>query len=201
MAPLDALWPASEFQVGPNGEQIGVHGESQWLYSTPGGMRNALVWVGARYASALPIVISESGCSVPREKDRVWPQGALDDQWRMAFLYEYMQQAARARIIDGVNLQVTQQPHSGPAPPAPAPLPLPSGRVRVTCTSPSSPSAALQAFYVWSLLDNVRGAGRRDGRQYRAGPHDLTSSTLPLAWWASSLNGPMGMTSASASCT
>ncbi|XP_023251850.1 beta-klotho [Seriola lalandi dorsalis] len=62
----------------------------------PWGLRKILNWVSQRYGSALPIIITASG---------VDDQAPVEDKLRQHYLRSYLQEALRARQLDGVNLQ------------------------------------------------------------------------------------------------
>lgn len=108
------------------GHQIGLRGESTWLFETPGAIRNLLIWVHERYlktegdgASPLPLYVTENGCSAPGESEMRLP-GVLDDRFRVAFYFEYLTEVAAA--------------------------------VRVV--SANNGSAFVKGYFAWSLLDN-----------------------------------------------
>jgi len=87
-----------------DGHQIGLQGESPWLYESPGGLRNILLWINHRYLEGrLPLYITENGCSVPGESEMTYPD-VLDDQWRVAYFFEYLEAMTEA-VYDGVPVQ------------------------------------------------------------------------------------------------
>lgn len=90
-----------------DGTPVGaVGGGAGWVMATPGGLRSVLVWLSMRYGPELEVYILESGCPAPAESDPSSPERAqLDDQWRIAYLFEYLRAAAQARLYDGVNVQ------------------------------------------------------------------------------------------------
>jgi beta-glucosidase/6-phospho-beta-glucosidase/beta-galactosidase len=116
---------------------IGPQGESPWLFSTPGGLRNYLGWLNARYlqphafapppknnalpgaatatpatpapaggrrGSALPVYVTENGCSAPGESALTTLAAQLDDKWRVAYYFEYLEAAVASVVEDGVPL-------------------------------------------------------------------------------------------------
>jgi len=85
----------------PQGGGIGPQGGSSWLFVTPGGLRNQLHWITARYG-APPIYITENGCDQPDEDRAADP--SKPDHFRIAYMHEYIEQAAVA-ALEGVNLQ------------------------------------------------------------------------------------------------
>lgn len=98
-------------RAGPGGlgsagglEPVGVPGSTSWLFAAPGAMRNTLRWVSGRYGAATEIVVTEAGCADQAETPGAPLTGALDDQYRIAFLFEYIRAAAMARALDGVNV-------------------------------------------------------------------------------------------------
>ncbi|XP_074505079.1 beta-klotho [Sebastes fasciatus] len=62
----------------------------------PWGLRKILNWVSQRYGGALPIIVTASG---------VDDQAPVEDKVRQHFLRSYLQEALKARQLDGVNLQ------------------------------------------------------------------------------------------------
>ncbi|XP_060935161.1 beta-klotho [Limanda limanda] len=62
----------------------------------PWGLRSILNWVSHRYGGALPIIVTASG---------VDDQAPLEDKLRQHYLRSYLQEALKARQLDGVNLQ------------------------------------------------------------------------------------------------
>uniref|UniRef100_UPI0037E8D64B beta-klotho n=1 Tax=Semicossyphus pulcher TaxID=241346 RepID=UPI0037E8D64B len=62
----------------------------------PWGLRRILNWVSQRYGGALPIIVTASG---------VDDQAPVEDKLRQHFLRSYLQEALKARQLDGVNLQ------------------------------------------------------------------------------------------------
>nr|XP_020498323.1 beta-klotho [Labrus bergylta] len=62
----------------------------------PWGLRKILNWVSQRYGVALPIIVTASG---------VDDQAPVEDKLRQHFLRSYLQEALKARQLDGVNLQ------------------------------------------------------------------------------------------------
>ena len=85
-----------------SGQNIGLQGESPWLYNTPGGIYNMLHWISKRY-NAPEIYITENGCSEPHESTGVLPD-VLDDRFRVAYYFEYLENVAAA-ITDGVKIK------------------------------------------------------------------------------------------------
>lgn len=86
-------------------EPVGIPGPTGWLYAAPGAMRNTLNWVADRYGRALELIVTEAGCAGPIESDAGVPVAkALDDQYRVAFLHEYLRSALQARVVDGLNV-------------------------------------------------------------------------------------------------
>ncbi|XP_042349686.1 beta-klotho [Plectropomus leopardus] len=62
----------------------------------PWGLRKILNWVSQRYGGALPIIVTASG---------VDDQAPVEDKLRQHFIRSYLQEAFKARQLDGVNLQ------------------------------------------------------------------------------------------------
>ncbi|KAF3693880.1 Beta-klotho [Channa argus] len=62
----------------------------------PRGLRNILNWVSQRYGRDLPIIVTASGID---------DQATIDDKIRQHYLRSYLQEALKARKLDGVNLQ------------------------------------------------------------------------------------------------
>ncbi|XP_009305920.1 beta-klotho [Danio rerio] len=62
----------------------------------PWGLRRMLGWVKNRYGNRLPIIITASG---------VDDQAAYHDQLRQSYIRDYLQEALKARELDGVNLR------------------------------------------------------------------------------------------------
>ncbi|XP_041931529.1 beta-klotho [Alosa sapidissima] len=62
----------------------------------PWGLRKVLKWVKGRYGDARPIVVMASG---------VDDQASHDDQLRQTYIREYLQEALKARELDGVDLR------------------------------------------------------------------------------------------------
>uniref|UniRef100_UPI003AB087F5 beta-klotho n=1 Tax=Centroberyx gerrardi TaxID=166262 RepID=UPI003AB087F5 len=62
----------------------------------PWGLRRVLGWVSQRYGVALPIIVTANG---------VDDQAAVEDRVRQRYLRSYLQEALKARHLDGVNLQ------------------------------------------------------------------------------------------------
>ena len=88
------------------GQAMGLQGESPWLFESPGGLRNMLRWVDARYLrpGALDVYVTENGCSAPGESAQALP-GALNDAWRVAYHHEYLEAALASLSEDGVPLK------------------------------------------------------------------------------------------------
>ena len=64
---------------------MGLQGESTWLFESPGGLKNILLWINQRYLEGtLPLYITENGCSAPGESEESFPD-ILDDSWRVAY--------------------------------------------------------------------------------------------------------------------
>ncbi|XP_068450472.1 beta-klotho [Clinocottus analis] len=76
----DPTWPSS----------------SQGQAIVPEGLRKILNWVSQRYGRALPIIVTASG---------VDDQAPVEDKLRQHYLKSYLQEALKARKLDGVNLQ------------------------------------------------------------------------------------------------
>ncbi|XP_072295721.1 beta-klotho [Eucyclogobius newberryi] len=62
----------------------------------PWGLRRVLNWVTKRYGKDLPVIVTASGID---------DQAAVDDKLRQFYVKSYLQEALKARHIDGVNLQ------------------------------------------------------------------------------------------------
>ncbi|KAK7137503.1 hypothetical protein R3I94_013222 [Phoxinus phoxinus] len=62
----------------------------------PWGLRRVLGWVKDRYGDGLPIIITASG---------VDDQASHNDQLRQRYIRDYLQEALKARELDGVNLR------------------------------------------------------------------------------------------------
>lgn len=62
----------------------------------PWGLRKILNWVSQRYGGTLPIIVTASG---------VDDQAPVEDKVRQHFIRSYLQEAFKARQLDGVNLQ------------------------------------------------------------------------------------------------
>ncbi|KAM3867117.1 beta-klotho [Diretmus argenteus] len=62
----------------------------------PWGLRKVLGWVTKRYGRALPIIVTASG---------VDDQAPVEDRLRQQYLKSYLQEALKARHLDGVNMQ------------------------------------------------------------------------------------------------
>ncbi|KAM7417697.1 hypothetical protein PAMA_017376 [Pampus argenteus] len=62
----------------------------------PWGLRKILSWVTERYGGDLPVIITGSG---------VDDQAPVEDKLRQHYLRSYLQEALKARHLDGVNLQ------------------------------------------------------------------------------------------------
>ncbi|XP_056148771.1 beta-klotho [Lampris incognitus] len=62
----------------------------------PWGLRRVLSWVTERYGGTLPIIVTASG---------VDDQAPMEDRLRQHYLRTYLQEALKARQIDGVHLQ------------------------------------------------------------------------------------------------
>ena len=152
------------------GRQIGLRGESMWLFETPGGIRNLLIWVHERYLATrdgktLPLYITENGCSAPGESEMALP-GVLDDRFRVAFYFEYITEVAAA----------VQQVSLGGA---------------------SSDGSFVRGYFAWSLLDNFEWG---DGYHMRFGLHyvDFASAQRPrypkssAIWYSKLLNAFRG---------
>lgn len=83
------------------GVAIGLQGESPWLFESPGGFRNILLWLNHRYLEGdLPLYITENGCSAPHESETPFPD-ILHDHWRVAYFFEYLEAMASA-VVEGV---------------------------------------------------------------------------------------------------
>ncbi|KAG1934609.1 klotho [Pimephales promelas] len=76
----DVTWPASHLGMA----------------FVPWGLRRVLGWVKDRYGDGLPIIITASG---------VDDQASLNDQLRQRYIRDYLQEALKARELDGVNLR------------------------------------------------------------------------------------------------
>ncbi|KAM3612887.1 uncharacterized protein V6R79_016390 [Siganus canaliculatus] len=63
---------------------------------TPWGLRKILTWLAQRYGRDLPIIITASGID---------DQAPVEDKLRQHFLRSYLQEALKARQLDGINLQ------------------------------------------------------------------------------------------------
>ena len=107
---LGLLWSGTNPRTG---QDIGPQGESPWLFSAPGGLRNYLTWLNRRYlqplgkrrgGQALPVYITENGCSAPGESEQATLAEQLADGWRVAYYFEYLEAAIAARAEDGVPL-------------------------------------------------------------------------------------------------
>ncbi|CAL8355045.1 unnamed protein product [Merluccius merluccius] len=62
----------------------------------PWGLREILGWVTERYGGALPIIVTASGVDDP---------ALVEDSLRKHYISSYLQEALKARQLDGVNLQ------------------------------------------------------------------------------------------------
>ncbi|KAJ3587305.1 hypothetical protein NHX12_010903 [Muraenolepis orangiensis] len=62
----------------------------------PWGLREVLGWVKQRYGGALPVIVTASGVDDP---------ALVEDSLRKRYLSSYLQEALKARQLDGVNLQ------------------------------------------------------------------------------------------------
>jgi len=130
------------------GERIGLQGGTPWLFETPGGFRNLLLWVNDRYLQSgggvlalaenqepLPLYVTENGCATPQDETVVEAasQNAalplVHDPWRVAFMFEYLEALADAAVTWGVPVK---------------------------------------GYFAWSLLDNFEWA---DGYGTRFGLH------------------------------
>ncbi|XP_056625741.1 beta-klotho [Triplophysa dalaica] len=76
--------------------------DSTWTSSpmgqavVPWGVRRMLSWMKSRYGNSLPVIITASG---------VDDRAAGDDQLRQSYIRSYLQEALKARELDGVNLR------------------------------------------------------------------------------------------------
>jgi beta-glucosidase len=83
------------------GKQMGLQAESPWLFESPGGFKNILLWLNDRYLDGkLPLYVTENGCSAPHESDMTFP-AILADKWRVAYFFEYLE-AMTSAMVEGV---------------------------------------------------------------------------------------------------
>ncbi|XP_070959526.1 beta-klotho [Oncorhynchus clarkii lewisi] len=99
--------PQSPQTAPPNPQQPPDHGcllmsDHTWASSgleqavVPWGLRRVLRWVKERYGGALPVVVTASG---------VDDQAPVNDLLRQHYIRNYLQEALKARQLDGVNLK------------------------------------------------------------------------------------------------
>jgi beta-glucosidase len=85
-----------------DGKLIGPRGEPTWLFVVPRGMRGVLNWVSNRYGNP-DIYITENGVSAPGE-NRMKIEDALEDQFRVDYYRDYIDEMSKAIKIDKVNV-------------------------------------------------------------------------------------------------
>ncbi|XP_077434288.1 beta-klotho [Vanacampus margaritifer] len=99
---LVAPFPNNVQQNHPGNHDCLILSDPTWPSSSlgqalvPWGLRKMLSWVTDRYGRARPIIISASG---------VDDQAPVQDSTRQHYIKSYLQEALKARQLDGVNLQ------------------------------------------------------------------------------------------------
>ena len=93
---------ASNSAVSANGTAIGVQADSPWLYIVPWGLHRMLDWIGARYGSSVPLVVTENGMDVVDENSKPLAD-ALHDTDRIDYLSSYIA-AMGDSITDGTSV-------------------------------------------------------------------------------------------------
>ncbi|KAL0478093.1 beta-glucosidase [Acrasis kona] len=86
-----------------DGKLIGDKADSSWLYVVPWGCRKLMNWISKRYGS-VPIYITENGVDAPGESDLSISQ-AVDDDFRLNYLKDYLKEFSNAVMIDKVNIK------------------------------------------------------------------------------------------------
>ncbi|ORY78256.1 putative beta-glucosidase [Protomyces lactucae-debilis] len=85
-----------------DGIPIGPQAESTWLRVVPWGFRKLLNWIHLRYA--MPIYVTEFGCSVPGECQMSLDQIVQDD-FRINYYHGYLDSMLEAKEVDGVDVR------------------------------------------------------------------------------------------------
>ncbi|KAJ5908365.1 hypothetical protein N7495_001047 [Penicillium taxi] len=89
-------------QVNKAGESIGPETASHWLRPNPPGFRKLLKWLSDRYDYPT-IYVTENGTTMKGETEMPLEQ-ILNDEFRVKFYKEYIENMADAYTIDGVNV-------------------------------------------------------------------------------------------------
>jgi beta-glucosidase len=88
--------------VDADGVQIGPQADSPWLYVYPPGIRALLKWVWLRYRT--PVMVTENGMDRKGESS-LSIADALEDQERVDYYREYLENVQAAVDADGVDLR------------------------------------------------------------------------------------------------
>lgn len=91
------------YDAGASFTSPGTPTNAAWLFKTPDGLRNTLVWLHKRY-NGPEFWITENGVSGPDEETRPLP-GVLDDTFRQGFYQGYLDNLCLAKSVDGVNVK------------------------------------------------------------------------------------------------
>lgn len=88
---------------GPDGNWVGPpSGAPNWLFKTPDGLRKALVWLHKRYEGP-EMWITENGVAGLNESS-LRPPAVLQDDYRLGYYRDYLDEACKAITQDGVRL-------------------------------------------------------------------------------------------------
>jgi len=102
--PTGATWAddrhVNTSYVDVNGDLIGPAADSDWLHVVPTGIRQALVWISARYRYPI-IYVFENGVDVPGE-DTMHLSERLQDEFRIDFYRGYLEEVLKAIHHDKV---------------------------------------------------------------------------------------------------
>ncbi|XP_010895756.2 beta-klotho [Esox lucius] len=94
--------PADPHELQPPDHDCLLMSDPTWDFSglgqavVPWGLRRVLRWVKDRYGGSLPVIVTASG---------VDDQASTDDLLRQHYIRSYLQEALKARQLDGVNLK------------------------------------------------------------------------------------------------
>ncbi|XP_053185093.1 lactase/phlorizin hydrolase-like [Scomber japonicus] len=132
---------------------------SDWIYSTPWGLRKLLNYISTEYVNVTKVPIYITGNGMPTE----YSGDTLDDTSRIEYMRSYINEALKAILLDGVNVQrfTVQSLMDGFE--GPQGYSERFGLHHVNFDSPDRPRTPKQSAYFYSQIIQKNGFGSNKG--------------------------------------
>ncbi|XP_062288192.1 lactase/phlorizin hydrolase-like [Scomber scombrus] len=151
---------------------------SDWIYSTPWGLRKLLNYISTEYLNVNKVPIYITGNGMPTE----YSGDTLDDTSRIEYMRSYINEALKAIHLDGVNVQrfTVQSLMDGFE--GPQGYSERFGLHHVNFDSPDRPRTPKQSAYFYSQIIQKNGFGSHKGDVFKGvemQPHHRSTALPP----------------------